>query len=158
MYNQGLNREIRVKQKGKFMKKIVVAALIALLGISVYLNRTDAQAAEGEGADVAHGEYIVHSVAMCIQCHSPRDAKGRLNRSRLLRGAPIPVESPFPTTEWATRAPSIAGLPGYTEAEGVHFLTTGQTRRGDKPLAPMPPFRMSANDARDVVAYLKSIR
>lgn len=140
------------------MKKTVVAALIGLLGMGVYMNQMNAQATEAGDANIAHGEYIVHQVAMCVQCHSPRDDKGRLNRSRLLRGAPMPVESPYATSVWATRAPSIAGMPGYSEAQGIHFLTTGQTRRGDTPLAPMPPFRMSNEDARDVVAYLKSIR
>ncbi len=158
MYNCGSNGKIWVKQKGNFMKKIMVAAFIALLGMGVYMDRSEVQANEGEGADIAHGKYIVHQVAMCIQCHSPRDEKGRLNKSKLLRGASMPVESPFPKSAWATLAPSIAGLPGYSVEEGIHFLTTGKTRRGDKPLSPMPPFRMSKEDARDVVAYLMSIR
>ena len=107
--------------------------------------------------DVERGRYLVHHVAMCVQCHTPRDARGKLLELRLLQGAPVPVSSPFPE-DWAFRAPWLAGLPGRSEDDLVHLLRTGIVpRTGRPPDPPMPPFRMTEEDARAVAAYLKSL-
>jgi hypothetical protein len=102
--------------------------------------------------------YLVHHVAMCIYCHTPKDADGQLDEQQLLHGAPIPVESPFPRVKWAFQAPKIAGLPGgWTEEDLVRFLQTAVTPTGRTPQPPMPPFRMNEEDARSVAAYLGSL-
>jgi mono/diheme cytochrome c family protein len=102
------------------------------------------------------GEYFATHVAMCVQCHSPRDAKGELERTRLFKGAPIPLRSPFPSQHWAFAAPAIAGLPGWTNDDATILLTTGRRRAGYVPKPPMPPFRLSREDAEAIVAYLRS--
>jgi mono/diheme cytochrome c family protein len=107
---------------------------------------------------IERGRYLVHQVALCVQCHSPRDENGRLIGTRLLSGARIPVGSPFPGQAWAYQAPDIRGMVGYTEEEGIRFLTEGITRGGTPPRPPMQQFHLSRDDARDVVAYLKSLR
>jgi mono/diheme cytochrome c family protein len=116
---------------------------------------------EGDKKDAAgnaeHGQYIVHHVAMCIQCHTPRDQHGQLVMSKLLQGDALPVASPFKDVRWAFRAPHIAGLPGYTREQALRLLTTGIAANGMPPLPPMPPFRMSQADASDVVAYLMTL-
>jgi mono/diheme cytochrome c family protein len=104
------------------------------------------------------GRYLVHHVAMCAQCHSPRDEKGVLKEGELLQGAVVPLRSPYANQTWAFRAPRLAGLPGRTSSELVTLLTTGKTSEGRTPLPPMPPFRMSAEDASAVAAYLASLR
>jgi mono/diheme cytochrome c family protein len=107
---------------------------------------------------VGRGKYIVEHVAMCVECHTPRDKTGRLIRDEYLNGAPVPVDSPpYPGMKWALKAPAIAGLPGYTKEEGVRLLTRGITSDGRTPNPPMPPFRLSIQDAEAVVAYLKSL-
>lgn len=103
------------------------------------------------------GKYLVHHVAKCIECHTPRDENGRLMRHLLLQGAPMPVESPFPNQQWAFRAPKIAGLPGWEERQIVVLLQTGRRPSGLAPRPPMPAFGMTEEDARAVVAYLKSL-
>ncbi len=104
------------------------------------------------------GEYIVKYVAMCVECHSPRDAHGTINTDRLFEGAPIPVRSPWPKQTWAFYAPHLAGLPsGWSEPELVEFLVTGLDRRGRPRNAPMPAFRMTREDATAVAAYLRSL-
>jgi mono/diheme cytochrome c family protein len=109
-------------------------------------------------ATVAHGRYIVERVSMCFECHTPRDEDGTIQRENWLLGAPIPVQAPgFQGTDWAIRAPRIAGMPGYTEEEGVRLLTRGIDRTGNPLRPPMPPFRFSEADARAVVAYLKAL-
>jgi len=59
---------------------------------------------------------------------------------------------------WAPAAPPIAGLPrGWGEAALVKLLMTGRGLEG-KPLnPPMPPYRMSREDAEAVVAYIRSL-
>jgi mono/diheme cytochrome c family protein len=104
------------------------------------------------------GRYLVEQVAMCVECHTPRDADGRLLRDRWLQGAPVPVTAPFRGQDWAIEAPGIAGMKGYTEETGVRLLTEGIGRTGDRLRAPMPPFRLTRDDAEAVVAYLVSLR
>ena len=58
---------------------------------------------------------------------------------------------------WAYRAPNLAGLPGWTKADLVKLLTTGRSPSGTKPRAPMPPFKMSIEDASAVASYLKAV-
>lgn len=108
---------------------------------------------------IQKGEYLVNHVAMCVQCHTPRNQRGELDRTRLLQGAPVPMGSPFPSQTWAFKAPKLAGLPsGYSEGDLIQLLQTGRTPRGDFPLPPMPPFRMTQEDAAAIAAYLLSLQ
>jgi cytochrome c553 len=120
--------------------------------------RGDSSAGGGRGAAIERGRYLVHDVAMCVMCHSPRDIGGQLHPRRLLHGGRIPLESPFPRQEWAFAAPRLAGLPGgWTEERMIELLVTGQRPEGPPPRPPMPPFRMNREDAAAVAAYLKSL-
>ena len=124
-------------------------------------NATDVKQnqSSAQPADAERGRYIVHHVAMCIYCHTPRDERGVLDEHRFLHGAPMPVKSPFRGQTWAFMAPKIAGLPGgWSEDEMVRFLQAGQAPTGHKPRPPMPPFRFNKEDARAVAAYLKSLQ
>jgi mono/diheme cytochrome c family protein len=106
---------------------------------------------------IERGEYLTTSVAMCVQCHSGRDENGNIIESARFRGGAIPVTSPYRNQSWAAIAPSLAGLPGFTDEQVVSLLTTGNM--GDarpSPRRPMPPFRMNKADAEAVVAYLRS--
>lgn len=104
--------------------------------------------------DPLHGRYLVERVGLCIDCHSPRDQQGKFVADAWLTGAPIPF-TPAVAMPWANAAPRIAGLPSLTDEQAVHFLTTGELPGGRTPRAPMPPYRMTRDDARDVVAYLR---
>ena len=107
--------------------------------------------------DVEHGRYLVLHVAMCVQCHSPRDDQGRILGDRLLAGAPIPIHAPPWSEDWAALAPRIDGLPGYTDEAATRLLTGGGIGRDGRRLrSPMPPFRMAPQDAADVIAFLRS--
>lgn len=96
-------------------------------------------------------------VAMCIQCHTPRDHDGDLIESKLLEGAPIPLSSPPP--DWAIRAPRISGLPGgWGKQQFIDFLQTGVRPNGTFPQRPMPPFRLNREDASAIAAFLESLK
>jgi mono/diheme cytochrome c family protein len=132
---------------------LILLAVIVMCGVSAAQMSTRTPAAE----QLQRGQYLVEHVAMCVQCHTPRNARGELDRTRLLQGAPIPVPAPFPTLQWAFEAPKIAGLPGWTAEDAMRLLQTGSSAQGYTPRPPMPPFRMTQEDAAAVVAYLKSL-
>ena len=107
--------------------------------------------------NVDHGRYIVEHVAMCIECHSGRDSRGAILDSQLFLGAPIPFAPPWPN-DWAMRAPRNRGLPGYDDALALRLLTQGAIgRNGEQLRPPMPRFRMTVQDAADVIGYLRSL-
>jgi mono/diheme cytochrome c family protein len=146
----------------------LVSLLVFLVGLYVLQTvraqpnenpiRTDGNLNTSQQSAIERGAYIVHHVAMCVYCHTPKDADGELDEQQLLHGAPMPVESPFPRVKWAFQAPKIAGLPGgWTEDDLARFLQTGVTPTGRTPQPPMPPFRMNEEDGRAVAAYLKSL-
>ncbi len=117
-------------------------------------------AAQADDAErlIQRGKYLVHDVAMCVVCHTPKTSDGKLITARLLQGAPIPVESPYPRQKWAFRAPALVGLGGFSEEAIVTLLQTGRRPGGETPQLPMPQYRMTEEDARAVAAYLKSLR
>jgi hypothetical protein len=69
----------------------------------------------------------------------------------------MPVRPPW-ANDWPVRIPRIAGLPGYTDELAIRLLTQGAIKRdGTQLRLPMPRFRMTPQDAADVVAYLRSL-
>ena len=117
------------------------------------------QAGRRSGADIEHGKYLVHQVAMCVVCHTPKSEDGKLQMQKLLQGGRIPMRSPYSSQQWALEAPQLAGLPGgWTQASLAEFLQTGQTPTGSLIRPPMPPFRMNERDAHSVAAYLRSLQ
>ncbi|WP_437187137.1 c-type cytochrome [Planctomicrobium sp. SH668] len=111
-------------------------------------------------AQKARGEYLVHHVAMCVQCHTPRDHDGELQLDEhLLAGAALPVQSPFKNKIWGFQAPSLrsVGL-RWGNDKFVAFLQTGKNPNGTVPRAPMPPFRMTEEDANAIAAYLNTLK
>ena len=105
---------------------------------------------------VARGQYLVERVGMCQDCHSPRNAEGVFVIDQWMTGAAIGFTPTVPMP-WAELAPPIAGLPTMTEDEAVLFMTSGEKPDGTRPRPPMPEYRLSLEDARAVVAYLKSL-
>lgn len=139
------------------MRKICLTILFLSVLFTPLPNRSRAASAPADLA--ARGKYIVDHVAMCIECHTPRNEQGSLLESQYLEGAAIAVDPPpFPNMKWALKAPAIAGLIGYTRQQGIRLLTEGITSDGRVPNPPMPPFRLSRSDAEAVVDYLKSLK
>ncbi len=105
------------------------------------------------------GRYIAHDVAMCVQCHTPRDASGALIKDQEFMGGAFPVAPPtfMPEASWCLTAPRIAGLPGFTDDEAVEFFMNGARLGRHQPKWPMPPFHLDRADAEALVAYLRSL-
>jgi mono/diheme cytochrome c family protein len=144
---------------------LITGAALALAGVG--LIRPSAPSAapaspvtvqvQGISGNVEHGRYIVEDIAMCVECHSPRDAQGNIIDSERFHGGPLPVQPPW-ANDWALRAPRNAGLPGYDDDQAMRLLTEGAIGRDGKQLRPpMPRFHMSKQDAADVIAFMRSL-
>jgi mono/diheme cytochrome c family protein len=107
--------------------------------------------------DVARGKYVVEGVAMCGQCHTPRDSNGDPDRTRWLQGAPVRWLPATPDSNWPINASRIGGTPPASDTDMIKLLMTGTWTNGNRLRAPMPQFRMDRTDAEAVVAYLKSL-
>lgn len=138
-----------------------VTALLALSRVApapVHAQGSPAKTEARMGGNAEHGRYIAEHVAMCVECHSGRDDAGNIVETQKYMGAPIPFRPPWPN-DWALRAPRNRGLPGYDDAQAMRLLTEGSIGRSGAPLRrPMPEFRMTRDDAADVIAYLRSLR
>jgi hypothetical protein len=94
---------------------------------------------------------------MCGECHTPRDSRGNLDRSRWLQGAPIWIVPVREDPNWANRAPAIAGFEGFTDEQGEQILEKGVGPNGLPIQEPMHIYHMSHEDAMAIIAYLKSL-
>ncbi len=94
---------------------------------------------------------------MCEECHTPRDDSGNLDESRRLQGAPIWIVPVHPDTNWAMRAPALAGFPGFTDEQGADILEKGIGPNGLAIQPPMHIYHMTPADAQAVIAYLRSL-
>lgn len=103
------------------------------------------------------GKYLVENVGMCEECHTPRLENGDIDESRRLQGAAIWIMPVHPMTNWAMRAPALAGLPGFTDAEAETVLERGIGPNGLPIQPPMHIFHMTPADAQAIVTYLRSM-
>lgn len=138
------------------MKKWIAASSALIFIATLALVARPAQS-DNANVQIERGKYIVHHASLCVQCHSPRDAQGNLIQSKLLTGGAVPLSSPWPNDNWASVAPSLVNMSGYTEEQAIRLLTKGVTRRGVPPQRPMPPFAFSEEDAKAIFAYLNTI-
>ena len=106
---------------------------------------------------LARGEYLVNRVAMCGDCHTPRGSMGEPDLARLFQGG-ILTFGPSDRADFARCAPAIAGIRFWTKAPSIRFLETGLTPGGTYAKPPMPPYRLSRDDAAAVVAYVRSLK
>lgn len=132
----------------------VVVGALAMAGLST--SRADASGAR-RAPDPQRGEYLVTRVGLCQDCHTQRGDDGAFRMDRWLQGTTLPFAPTVPMPVWAAASPRIAGLPGYTDEAAVRFLTIGVTPAGTHARPPMPEFRFDEADARDVVAYLRTL-
>ena len=115
-----------------------------------------AAAAKPIAGDPVRGRYLVEHVAMCVECHSDRDSSGTIVPAERFKGGPLPP-GPVWAVDWPMRAPRNAGLPGYTDDEARRLLMQGAiSRNGQQLRPPMPRFRMTLQDADDVIAFMRA--
>jgi mono/diheme cytochrome c family protein len=114
-------------------------------------------AAAPQQSEIDHGRYLVDNVAMCSECHTPRNANGELDNTRYLQGAPIWITPVHPVQNWGNRAPALAGFEGFSEDQGETILEKGEGPNGLPIQPPMHIYHMNHADAQAIIAYLKSL-
>lgn len=138
----------------------VAAVFIAMIEVSAQPQRTGSAPASDVSlppGNVEHGRYLAERVAMCVECHSHRDAQGTIIDSEKYLGGAIPFAPPW-ANDWAMRAPRNRGLLGYDDKAALRLLTQGAIGRdGHQLRPPMPRFHMTPQDAADVIAFLRSL-
>jgi mono/diheme cytochrome c family protein len=147
-----------VRRKQQLCRTALSGKLFATTFAALILLCTATASAQKapDKSQVEHGRYLVQQVGLCGDCHTPRDDHGQPIESKALRGAGIGFK-PLAEMPWGGYAPPIAGLPGFTDAQAITFLTTGKDPTGSHPKPPMPPYRFNRRDAAAVVAYLRSV-
>lgn len=144
-------------QKAAFCSAIALGLVSCTLAFP-QSQKTQPQSKATSGGAAARGKYIVESVAICAQCHTPRDYDGNPDHSHWLQGSPVPFNPVKPDPNWPLTAPRIGGTPlPASDVDMVKLLTTGIWTNGEHLRPPMPQFRLSQEDAEAVVAYLKSL-
>lgn len=133
------------------------AMMMATLASAAVLAACTSQAPrDNAGQLVARGEYLVNAIGGCNDCHTPMTQTGP-DMTQSLHGATL-IFAPLIEMPFAGYAPPLAGGPAnYTDAEFAHFLQTGERPSGVPVLPPMPQFRLNAEDAEAVVAYIKTL-
>jgi len=140
---------------------VMIAAAVGAARLSsragVVSAAQKAPSAPAQPGQVERGRYLVEDVGMCQECHTPRDASGELDKSRWLQGAPIWIVPVHPMTNWAMRAPALAGFQGFTDEQGYQILEKGIGPNGLPIQPPMHIYHMNHADAQAVIAYLRSL-
>ncbi len=134
--------------------------LFATAALAACAQQPAAQHEATQAELVARGQYIVTGIGGCNDCHTPMTPQGP-DMAHSLQGSTLAIrltaqfEGHIP---WAEAAPQIAGGPAaYTDEQFAHLLMTGEKRDGTHLRPPMPQFRMNAEDAHAVVAYIKTV-
>lgn len=137
--------------------RVIHVILCLLAGLLLALTTARAEtAASTNASSIERGRYLVERVGMCADCHTPRNEKGAFVMEQWLMGAALPFQ-PMVEMPWSPVAPPIAGLPSMNEEDSVRFMMHGARPDGTRPRPPMPEFQFAEEDARAVVAYLKSL-
>ena len=126
----------------KIAAGLFLTAILAALAMSQVKQADRTGSANGATGQVERGKYIVEEVGKCEFCHTPRNERGQPDRGRWLMGGPVQIQPTY-HTQWAVRAPRIAGHPPGTDADFIRLLTTGIAHTGQPPLPPMHEFHMT---------------
>ena len=110
---------------------------------------------------VKYGAYLAGPVAHCADCHTPRNAKGGPDTSRLFAGG-FHFTGPFGVSYSTNLTPDReTGISGWTDAQIIAAMN-GTDPRGRPVMPPMPwPYyagKIAERDLTAIVAYLRSLR
>ena len=109
---------------------------------------------------VERGAYLVNSVMVCHNCHTPQGPQG-FDLSRALSGGPQTFDEPAYKVVGSNITPDKeTGIGNWSDAELKRFLLSGVKPNGTK-AAPIMPFEfytvLTARDLDALVAYLKTV-
>ena len=143
-------------QLSRTLLSICGSALLVTASLCVPPRLSRAQQS-GDKSQIERGKYLVEDVAMCGECHTPRDDNGNLKLNAWLQGGPIWIEPVHRIPNWADHVPPLAGLPSLTPEEMERVLEQGIGPEGEALRPPMHIYHMNSTDAKAIIAYLNSL-
>jgi len=113
---------------------------------------------------IARGEYLANHVAICMDCHTPRDFTkfaGPIRHDQLGAGGEKfdNFNSGVPGTLYAKNI-TPAGVGGWTDGELLRAVTEGVAKDGTAlfPLMPYPNYgQIAEDDVMAILAYVRSL-
>jgi mono/diheme cytochrome c family protein len=138
-------------------RRMAFAAVIFLPTLFLVSSGGSQRNGKQASGDIDRGRYLVENVAMCGECHTPRNAQGELLRGQWLQGATVWIVPIIKDPNWAERVPGLAGLPSFNEEQVERVLEKGTGPEGEALRPPMHIYHMNPDDAKAIVAYLKSL-
>ena len=135
----------------------IAVSAVTLASLAGAQHSANSQSAGSPTGDVERGKYLVENVAMCGECHTPRNANGDLKYDAWLQGATTWVRPVAPIQPWADTAPPLAGMPSFTDQQFATVLEQGIGPEGETLRPPMHIYHMHHEDAKAIIAYLKSL-
>jgi mono/diheme cytochrome c family protein len=152
---------------GVIRRAVLLAAIVVLGGAGISNGaprpapqqgaKKAATKVAGAGGNVDRGRYLVEEVARCPECHTPRNSQGDLERDSWLQGSSTWISPVQPNHNWAQLAPPLAGLPSYTDVQAERILEKGTGPEGEALRPPMHTYHLTQEDARAIIAYLRSL-
>lgn len=118
-------------------------------------------AAAADSKQVERGKYLV-IIGGCTDCHTPGHFLGKPDMKRLLGGSEVGFEIPGAGVFYGPNLTpdKETGLGRWSDGDIIKAIRTGQRPDG-RMLAPVMPWpalaKLTDNDAKAVVAYLKSL-
>lgn len=111
------------------------------------------------------GQYLVDHVAVCIDCHTPRNSDGSFDMTRYLAGLDCfldidPRQDGFGCLSTANLTNDVTGLMNRTDAQIKDMFLNGVRPNGEAMNAFMPYYsyhNMSDEDADAIVAFLRTV-
>jgi cytochrome c553 len=106
-----------------------------------------------------YGKYLA-DIGHCMECHTPRDAKGQLTMAKIGAGGQV-FPGPWGQSVSRNLTPHETGLKGWTDEQIAHSIRTGTNREGQPYKPPMAyGFYKSINDGdmAALIAYLRSLK
>ncbi len=108
---------------------------------------------------VKYGEYLAN-IGHCMECHTPRNDKGMLQRASLGAGGQV-FKGPWGESVSRNLTPHKTGLKDWTDAQIAKAIREGVDRNG-QPYRPPMAFGFYKNisdaDMSALIAYLRSLK
>jgi mono/diheme cytochrome c family protein len=122
-----------------------------------------ALAAQNQTAEkIKRGRYLAVEVGKCQDCHTPRAESGELDSSKWMKGAVLDFAPLKEVKGWHKTSPDLTPAGRlwnrWGRANLVKYLQTGLTPAGKPADPPMPAYKLEAEDAEAIVAYLETLR
>jgi mono/diheme cytochrome c family protein len=113
-----------------------------------------------EGPTAEYGRYLANHVALCADCHTPREGiRSSPDRDRLFAGNDAPPEG-FPANPANLTPDTATGIGQWTEEEFLRTIRLGRNPQGDT-LHPFMPWReyrrMNDDHLRAIYRYLRTV-